>query len=285
MATSAVTPPAKNDETLVFYERFYAVIAASRAYAEFCTRVFGRDFGQHGFADMAQLDALLALLAICPGERVLDLGCGNGAMAAYIVECTRAHVTGIDISPTAIVRAQSRAPTMASSLAFQVADIAALPFAPASFDVLIAIDTLYFTDLDETIAGMKRLLKPGGRIGIYWSQGANPAIPIEVFPRETLPPDNTDLAQALRRAGLAYQAVDFTGADYRHALVKRATLTELRPQFEAENTLFLYDNRLGEADGVIAAIAAGAHARYLYIAGLSDPHPAAQAEKNASSAS
>lgn len=251
-------------EALAFYERFYSAVATSRAYAEFCQRVFGRNFGQHGFADMAQLDTLIASLAIGPGDRVLDLGCGNGTMAAYIAEATGAHVTGIDFSPTAIGQAQRLAAARPGHLAFQVADIAALPFPPASFDAIVAVDTLYFTDLDATVADLKTLLRPGGRMGIFWSQGADPERPIEVFPRETLPADCTDLARALQRHGLAYQVMDFTSADLIHAQLKRAVLLDLQAQFAAEGNTFLYDNRMGEAEGVIAAIAAGAHARYLY---------------------
>ncbi len=252
------------DDALAFYERFYAAVAGSRAYALFCQRVFGRDFSQHGFADMAQLDALLDLLAIGPSDRVLDLGCGNGGMAAFIAETTGAHVTGIDISSAAIRQARRYSATRPGQLAFSVADIARLPFPSASFDAHIAIDTLYFTDLDETIVGMKAALKLHGRMGVFWSQGADPATPIEIFPRQTLPPDNTDLARALQRQGLTYGVQDFTDADYRHAQLKRSVLLELRPLFEAEDTLFLYDNRLGEAEGVMTAIEAGAHARYLY---------------------
>lgn len=259
--------PAGND-ALAFYERFYTAIAASRAYAEFCERVFGRNFGQHGFADMAQLDTLIDSLAIQAGDRVLDLGCGNGAMAAYVAEVTGASVTGVDFSPTAIDLAQCQVNAQPGRLLFQVADIACLPFQAASFDVLTAIDTLYFTELDATIARLKELLAPGGRMGIYWSQGANPEVPIEVFPRETLPPDNTDLARALQHHALAYRSLDFTAADLQHARLKRAILLALRPWFEAEDNMFLYDNRLGEAEGVIAAGAAGVHARYLYCVSL-----------------
>lgn len=276
--------PSAAAETLAFYVRFYAAIASSRAYAQFCERVFGRNFGQHGFADMAQIEALLACLTPGPGDHVLDLGCGNGAMDAYIAEVTGAQVTGIDISSEAINQAQRLAQTPSThrhpaQLAFHIADIASLPFPPGSFDVLIAIDTLYFTDLDPTVAQMKTLLRPGGRMGMYWSQGANPGAPIEVFPRETLPPDNTDLARALQRAGLAYQAADFTDADYRHAQLKRAVLLQLHPQFVVEDTLFLYDNRLGEADGVIAAIEACAHARYLYLINVNGADTTGRAEK------
>lgn len=266
--TAEPTPSAAN-EMLAFYERFYSAIANSRAYSQFCARVFGRDFGQHGFADLDQLDALLDRLGVGPGDFVLDLGCGNGAMDAYFAERTGAHVTGIDIDAGAIAQAKSLARARPDRLAFYVADIANLPFQPAAFDVLIAIDSLYFSDLDATIAGMKIVSKPRSRWGVFWSQGANPAAPIDVFSRESLPAGNTDLAQALQRHGLAFQALDLTEADYRHARLKRAVLLELHSQFAAEDSLFLYENRLGEADGVIAAIEAGAHARYLYLIDLS----------------
>ncbi|MCB0042178.1 MAG: class I SAM-dependent methyltransferase, partial [Caldilinea sp.] len=135
-------PVAPVNDMLAFYERFYTAIAGSRAYGEFCRRVFGRDFGQHGFADMAQLQALIEALAVQPDDDVLDLGCGNGGMAGYIAETTGAYVTGIDISPSAIGQAQRLAAVRPDRLSFRAADIASPPFAPASFDALVAIDTL-----------------------------------------------------------------------------------------------------------------------------------------------
>ena len=79
-----------------FYTRYYQATAASKAYATFCERVFGADYAQHGFSDMAQVDSLLAFLNLRPGDRILDLGCGNGGIAAYIASQTGAFVTGID---------------------------------------------------------------------------------------------------------------------------------------------------------------------------------------------
>jgi SAM-dependent methyltransferase len=147
-----------------------------------------------------------------------------------------------------------------------------LPFPPGSFDAIIAVDTLYFADddLDGMFAQLRRLLAPGGQILAYYSHAANPELPAEVFPRETLPPDKTPVAEALRHEGFACAAWDFTAADYGHAQRMEATLTELRPMFEAEGMLFLYENRMGEARGVQAAHEAGAAARYLYRAHIAE---------------
>lgn len=247
-----------------FYTDFYRAVGASRAYAEFCTRVFGRDLSQHGFSDMAQIDRLLQVAQLGPGNRALDLGCGSGGIAEYISDATGAHVTGLDFIPEAIREAQARTAAKADRLAFVVGDIGALDFPPGSFDTLISIDTLYFTDLASTLASMATVLTPDGRMLTYYSHGANPEQPLAVFPLETLPPDKTPLADALHALGLAYRTWDVTAEDYQHAQLKRRILEELRPAFAAEDNLFLFENRYGEACGVIEAIEANAHKRYLY---------------------
>ena len=179
-------------------------------------------------------------------------------------------MTGIDFAQTAITQAQALAAAQPDLLTFQVADIGRLPFPPASFDAMIAIDTLYFTELTHTVGQLKRLLTPGGQLLAYYSHGANPQVPLDVFPKQTLPPDCTDLAVALRQAGFEFSTWDLTAADYRHALRKQAVLEELQAAFAAEGTDFLYASRIGEAHGVIAAVEAGAHARYLYRAVVGD---------------
>jgi cyclopropane fatty-acyl-phospholipid synthase-like methyltransferase len=247
-----------------FYTRYYAAIAASAAYGEFCRRAYGQNFGQHGFADMAQVDALLGVIRLAPGDRALDLGCGNGGITEYISDTTGAHVTGVDYIPEAIRQAQERTAVKRSRLAFRVGDIRELDLPPRRCDVLISIDTLYFTELDRSIPQMAALLPPGGQMAIFYSHGADPEKPIATFPRETLPPPRTPLGEALSRQGLHFQAWDFTEADYRHAQLVRQILEVLEPAFQEEGNQFLYDNRLGEAHGIISAVEARAHARYLY---------------------
>lgn len=247
-----------------FYTSFYQAVRTSRAYSEFCTRVFGRDLSQHGFSDMAQIDRLLQVARLGPGNRAVDLGCGSGGIAEFISDRTGAHVTGLDFIPEAIRQAQARTIAKADRLTFVVGDIGNLDFPPSSFDTLISIDTLYFTDLAPTLARMVTLLTPGGQMLIYFSHGANPEQPLAVFPLDTLPPDRTPLAVALHGLGLAYRTWDVTAEDERHAQLKRQVLEELRPAFAAEGNLFLFENRYGEALGVLDAIHAHAHKRYLY---------------------
>ncbi len=105
---------------------------------------------------------------------------------------------------------------------------------------------------------MKALLRPGGRMGIFYSHGADPWHPAETFPRETLPADSGPLAAALRANGLHYRWWDFTEDDYEHARRKRAIIEALRGTYQTEEDRFLCECRMGEAHGVMAAYEAGA---------------------------
>ena len=87
-----------------WYERYYAAVERSAAYAEFCRRVFGANLGQHGFADMDQVRLLVEGLNLRAGDRILDLGCGNGGIIAGIAVQTGADVVGLDYSQSAIAR-------------------------------------------------------------------------------------------------------------------------------------------------------------------------------------
>ena len=136
---------------------------------------------------------------------MLDLGCGNGMISEYIADQTGAHVTGIDFIERAIHDAQVRTTAKWDRLAFRVMDMARLDFPPASFDVVISIDTLYFTDIYETLRPVIPMLRPGGRLGAVFDQSCGPDKPLESYPRELILPGGTELAQALHRLGFSYQ--------------------------------------------------------------------------------
>jgi cyclopropane fatty-acyl-phospholipid synthase-like methyltransferase len=246
-----------------FYQRYYRAIAVSQANSWYCQRLFGLDLAQHGFAEMAHLDHLLAVAELQPRQQALDLGCGNGGIAEYLAKRSGTSFTGIDLEPEAIRQAQARRAAN-PDLNFQVMDMCRLEFPPASFDGVTAIDTLYFVPLDEALPGILRLLKPGGRLVAFWTQAADPETPLGVFDVSTIHPDRSELAVALQKLGLAYQTWDYSQADLEHARRKLEIAEALRPNFEAEGNQFLYQNHIDEARGVLEAGAAGAHARFLY---------------------
>jgi protein-L-isoaspartate O-methyltransferase len=249
-----------------FYARFYTAVASSAANAEYCTQVYGRNLCQHGFADLLHLDHLLQVSRLSASDRILDLGCGNGMIAEYISDQTGAHVTGIDFIPQAIRDALERTQAKRDRLAFRVMDISRLDFPSASFDVIISIDTLYFSEVLATLGGCLPLLKAGGRLVAFFDQSCGPGTPLEDYPREIIQADQTELAQALQKLNFSYQTWDYSDAMLAHLRRRRPALAALKTQFEAEGNQFLYESHLGEANGIERAYTHGAGKRYLYLA-------------------
>lgn len=256
-----------------FYDAYYVAVEQSRAHHVFCERVFGKDLCQHGFTNLAQLDLLLQVTQLGPTQRVLDLGCGNGMIAEYLSDCTGAHITGLDYIPQAISQALQRTATKSDRLAFIVGDINRLDLPSNAFDVVLSIDTMYFSeDYTATIRALKAALRSGGQMAIFFSYGREPWVSKDEFPKEMLPPDKTPLAKALTANDLTFRTWDLTHQDYQLAQRRKEVLAELKPQFESEGILFIYENRLGDAEGIRQAIEDGLHARYLYHVQLAKPN-------------
>ncbi len=248
-----------------FYEKFYAATEESRAHAEFCERVFGANFGQHGFADLAQLDLLLSVTHLGPGNHALDVGCGSGLISEYLSDKSGAHITGLDFVEAAIRQARERTAAKVDRLQFTVGDMNALDLPPHAFDTLISIDTLYFpADLRKTIGQLKEALRPGGQMAVFFSHGWEPWQPREEFDASTLAPEATPLGRALAAHSLPFRTWDLTAEDYRLARIRLQVLEELQPRFEAEGLGFIYENRDGDSKGISQAIECGLHKRYLY---------------------
>ena len=96
------------------------------------------------------------LLAPKPGERILDLGCGDGPLTLKLQELG-AHVVGVDASPDQIAAAQRL------GLDARVVDAHDLRLPPA-FDAVFSNAALHWMKKpDAVIAGVWRALKPGGR--------------------------------------------------------------------------------------------------------------------------
>ena len=100
--------------------------------------------------------AVLELLSPRPGERILDLGCGEGSLTERIA-AAGASVVGVDVSEEMVAGARAR------GLDARVMDAVRLPF-DGEFDAVFSNAALHWVrDHDAMLAGVYRALKAGGR--------------------------------------------------------------------------------------------------------------------------
>ncbi len=126
----------------------------------------GGDFNVLARGLMPLAEALVAAADPKSGQRVLDVACGSGNAA--LVAARRYCVTvGVDYVPPLIARARQRAYAEGVAAEFEVADAQALPFADASFDVVLSVlGVMFAPDQERTAAELVRVTRPGGIIAL-----------------------------------------------------------------------------------------------------------------------
>ena len=111
----------------------------------------------------------MALLALAPGERVLEVGCGSGVFLPLLAHAVGpgGRVVGLDHAPAFVaeVRARVAAEGLDGSVAVEEGDAYRLPFPDAAFDAAHCERVLMHLD-DPTAAlrEMRRVVRPGGRV-------------------------------------------------------------------------------------------------------------------------
>jgi ubiquinone/menaquinone biosynthesis C-methylase UbiE len=119
------------------------------------------DGAYYGNRRRAVIDALAGEIA--DARDVLDVGCGNGAYLMKFVEAPGIRtVTGVDLTFDMLLSARGRVGAKCRLLR---ANVAQLPFKPASFDFIFASHVLQFiadADLDGAVAEFARCLQAGG---------------------------------------------------------------------------------------------------------------------------
>ena len=111
------------------------------------------------------LNLLLEMSGVGPEDNVLDVACGPGLVACAFA--TRAqHVTGIDLTPAMIARAQQiQRERQLTNLTWRIGNVLPLPFPDASFSLVITRYTFHhFIDPQAVFAEMVRVCRPGGRV-------------------------------------------------------------------------------------------------------------------------
>jgi cyclopropane fatty-acyl-phospholipid synthase-like methyltransferase len=245
-----------------FYGDILVRSAESKAHALFCEKVFGKNLCQYNVMDMEQLEGMLQALNLSQDDYVLDLGCGNGKITEYISNQTGAKILGIDLAEAVIQWAQKNTESKNNKIGFKVMNMNDLQFPSATFDVIIAIDTLYpwnIENLEVTISKLKDFLKPTGQMGIFYAQYRDPKENLEL-----LEDNKTEMAKALIKNELTFKTIDYTENGRNIWFRELSTAQELREMFEKEGNLDLCEQRIQDSKNTLDKIDNEQERRYFY---------------------
>jgi ubiquinone/menaquinone biosynthesis C-methylase UbiE len=135
---------------------------------------FDADFGHsiRTAAERAAWDRILDLVVVPTRGKLdaLDVGCGTGFLTFELAG--RGHrVTGVDFAPAMIAEARRKAADRAIAVRLEEADAEQLPFAPASFDLVVSRHLLWTLPHPEAaIDEWIRVLRPGARLVVVDGQ-------------------------------------------------------------------------------------------------------------------
>jgi ubiquinone/menaquinone biosynthesis C-methylase UbiE len=166
----------------------------------------------------AMFRSLIDLMAPEPNGRILDVGCGSGALDRLLTKRLGegARIDAVDVNPFLLREAAALAASFGERIRFAPGSATALPFPDRTFDCVFSITVLEECDADMAIDEIMRVTRPGGRIGIvvraidlpqWWNLKLPPAIKAkaDVTPQSVGRGGVADasLYARLSRAGLA----------------------------------------------------------------------------------
>jgi SAM-dependent methyltransferase len=176
------------------------------------------------------------------GLRLLDAGCGTGGMLAWAIErALPAEAAGVDVSKEALALAAERAP----GADLRRASVAGLPFADASFDLVLMNDVLQHVREDEvetSLRELRRVLAPGGTLLVRTNGGlraCRASAEWRVYDRATL-------AAALETSGLRCERLTYANL----AGSSWATLRGWSPQEPGEDAHGVPEPNQGRGDAL-----------------------------------
>ncbi|MDN3355682.1 methyltransferase domain-containing protein [Actinomadura sp. DC4] len=120
-------------------------------------------------AAIEMTDEMIRRLDPKPGDRILDVGCGNGTPALQLARARQVEVVGISVSARQVARAneRARAAGVADRVSFEQVNAMDLPYEAGSFDGAWALESmLHMPDKVQVLSEVARVVRPGGRMSI-----------------------------------------------------------------------------------------------------------------------
>jgi demethylmenaquinone methyltransferase/2-methoxy-6-polyprenyl-1,4-benzoquinol methylase len=162
--------------------------------------------------DMEKVDMLVRLLLIREHDTVLDVGTGTGVLLPVLSRYTAGrNITALDISEEMIAVARQKYENLGCS--FIIADAAAYPFPPESYDVIVCYSVFpHIDDKPKLIKHLTEALKIGGLLAILHSSSKEKINGVHVHTThrdimmDTLPPADR-VADLMVKQGLKPEAV------------------------------------------------------------------------------
>jgi SAM-dependent methyltransferase len=166
----------------------------------------------------AMFRSLVDLLAPHPDSRILDVGCGSGALVRLLAQWLGegARIDAVDVNPFLLREAAALARDLGARIRFGPGSATALPFPDQTFDCVFSVTVLEECDAEKAIAEIKRVTRPGGRVAIVvraidLPQWWNLKLPAAIKAKADVPPQSVgpggvadaSLYARLSRAGLA----------------------------------------------------------------------------------
>ena len=169
---------------------------------------------------------LLDMIAPGPGETLLEVGCGSGALARLaathldVGPITACDVNAYMVREATLLAAQAG---LAHRIAFSEANAEDLPFADGQFDHAYSITVLEECDADRALRELWRVVKPGGRVGVIvraidgrhiWRADLPDAVreKVSVVPPQVAPKGIADASLYARMRQAGFEALDFCPA-------------------------------------------------------------------------
>lgn len=150
------------------FDPAYARLADSHTLKWIMRNVYGPEYPEEanpfGFVTLSDLQRIARALGLGPGQRFIDLGCGEGGLSLWVARATGASVLGIDTSGLAIRLAGAKAQQqgLAQQAEFRLADAMDTGLSPACCDGAMSTDVLQLLPSPAVgVAEAARLLRPG----------------------------------------------------------------------------------------------------------------------------
>ena len=236
------------DEIINDFNEFLPTAYRSKANRAVCTELYGSSIVMANMMEREQLQRLYTEIAGLRYSNVLDIGCGTGDLLRSITaerECTG---LGIDFADRAIAICNEH--TGNGKLRFAALDIDELTTISETFDLIIAIDSLFLAaDMQKVMRDMLNLCKKNATIIITASEYA-----FDESLSELIASNRTRIDVALTALQIPYAAYEYTAQETAYWQQAKSSVEKYKDEFIAEGNKSLYEGRIEEADAALAIL-------------------------------